>query len=632
MLRGIRKASSNWLGKVIMGAVVAFLVISFAIWGIGDIFRGFGLSNVASIGNIEISIEQFRQTYLDKLQQIGRQIGKPISSDEARERGLDKQILGQMIAEAALDERTRQLGLGITDKAVAVQITKDAAFRGPTGQFDRSQFEQIIRQAGYTEGRFVQEQRQLILRRQLADTVTGDLIVPQALVEAFHHYQTEQRSIDYVVLGAAQAGTIPAPTPEQLSKYFEDHKVEFRAPEYRTTVLIPLSPQEIGMWTPVSDADAKKFYQDHRANYVTPEKRRVRQIVFPNEAEAKAAREKIANGATFESIAKERKLSDQDVDLGLVPKSSIIDPAVADAVFALKVNEVSQPVKGRFGTALVQVTAIEAEKVQPFEEVAPQIRGQIATDRGKNKLFDLRDKIEDERAAGATLKEIADKLKLPSRTVDVDRAGRSPDGSQVQLPAAGQLIPGIFSSGVDVDVDPIQYDKDSLVYYNVTKITPSRERPLKEVKAQVETRWHNDQVADKLKAKADAMIAKLKAGGNLQELATANDLKLESAKDLTRTQPTEAVPPSVLQTVFQTGKGAAATTEAPALQRYVLRVTGISVPPLDAKSPQAKQLTEGVRRSMADAMLGEYLAQLENDIGVSVNQSAVNQAIGGGQQ
>src|SRR5262244_3555243 len=79
MLRGLRKASSNWLGKVVMAAVVGFLIISFGIWGIGDIFRGFGISTVAKVGRTEISIEQFRMRYNEQLQQLGRQVGRPIT-------------------------------------------------------------------------------------------------------------------------------------------------------------------------------------------------------------------------------------------------------------------------------------------------------------------------------------------------------------------------------------------------------------------------------------------------------------------------------------------------------------------------------------------------------------------------
>src|SRR5262249_48976876 len=113
MLRGLHKASATWLGNGLMALVMGFLVISFAIWGIGDIFRGFGRNAVAAIGGTEISIEQFRHFYNDRLQQLGRQVGRPITPDEARARGLDRQLLGQLIAEAALDEQAKKLQLGL---------------------------------------------------------------------------------------------------------------------------------------------------------------------------------------------------------------------------------------------------------------------------------------------------------------------------------------------------------------------------------------------------------------------------------------------------------------------------------------------------------------------------------------
>src|SRR5882762_1427564 len=177
MLRGLRKASSNWLGKAVMAAVVGFLVISFAIWGIGDIFRGFGRSTVAKIGRSEITVEQFRVLYNDRLQQYSRQLGRPI--------GL---------------ERARTLGLNLSDAEVAKQITKDPAFVGPNGQFDRFRFEQTIRNAGYTEARYVAEQRRRLIRRELAGTIASGMNAPKALIEAANRYQNEQRSIEYVLV------------------------------------------------------------------------------------------------------------------------------------------------------------------------------------------------------------------------------------------------------------------------------------------------------------------------------------------------------------------------------------------------------------------------------------------------
>ena len=100
MLRGIRKVSENWLGRTVMAVVMTALAGSFAIWGINDIFHGFGQGTLASVGKTEISTDQFRQTYNDRLQQIGRQLGHPLPPDQASALGLDRQVLGEMIAQA----------------------------------------------------------------------------------------------------------------------------------------------------------------------------------------------------------------------------------------------------------------------------------------------------------------------------------------------------------------------------------------------------------------------------------------------------------------------------------------------------------------------------------------------------
>src|SRR5215468_5111484 len=170
MLRGIRTASANWLGKAVMGVVMGLLIVSFAIWGIGDIFRGFGRSSLAKIGKTEVTIEQFRSIYTDKLQALGRQFGRPITLEQARALGIDRQLVQQIFSEMLLDERVRALRLGISDAEIARRIMQDPGFQGPNGQFDRQRFIDILRNAGFTEQRFIAEQRRNMLRQQLIGT------------------------------------------------------------------------------------------------------------------------------------------------------------------------------------------------------------------------------------------------------------------------------------------------------------------------------------------------------------------------------------------------------------------------------------------------------------------------------
>ena len=157
----MRKASSNWLVKSIMTVVMGVLIISFGVWGIGDIFRGFGQSTLAKIGSTDISIEQFRQTYTDRLQQISRQFGRPLTPDQARAFGVDRQVLQQMVAETTLDEAAHRLGLSQSNEEIMKAITNDPNFKGSNGAFDPVRFAQMIRNFGYSEQRYIAEQRKV---------------------------------------------------------------------------------------------------------------------------------------------------------------------------------------------------------------------------------------------------------------------------------------------------------------------------------------------------------------------------------------------------------------------------------------------------------------------------------------
>src|SRR6266403_6152303 len=144
MLRGMRKASSKLLGKTIMAVVMGVLIVSFGFWGIADIFKGFGQSTLAKVGPTEISVNEFRQIYTDRLQQIGRQFGRPLTADQARAFGFDRQLLQQTIAEAALDEEARRMGLGQSDAETMRMIYADPNFKGLSGNFEPARFQATI--------------------------------------------------------------------------------------------------------------------------------------------------------------------------------------------------------------------------------------------------------------------------------------------------------------------------------------------------------------------------------------------------------------------------------------------------------------------------------------------------------
>jgi peptidyl-prolyl cis-trans isomerase D len=630
MLRGMRKASSNWLGKIIMATVMGVLIVSFGIWGIADIFRGFGQSTLAKIGRTEISAEQFRQIYTDRLQQIGRQFGRPLTSEQARALGFDRQVLQQTIAEITLDEDARRLGLGQSNEETLKLIFSDPNFKGVNGAFDPVRFQTLIRQLGYSEQRFVAEQRRVSLRRQIAGSIAAGLEPSKTQMDVLARFQSEQRSIEYIKLGAAQAGPIDPPSPEALAVYFDERKTLFRAPEYRKMSFLAITPEEIGKWTEVSDDDAKKAFEQRRDKLSTPERREVQQIIFPNADEAAAARNRIASGLSFDELAKERGLSQSDVDLGLIAKSAIGDPAIADAAFSLASGEISQPAQGRFGVALVKVGKIEPGTTPTYENVATQIKRDIANERARAKVGELRDKMEDERGGGASVVEAAQKLGLAAVTVEtVDRSGRTPNGQPVaNIPRGLDVVSQAFNSDVGVDNDPISFG-GGYVWYDVLGITPSRERDLDEVKDQVEPRWRADQISSRLRDKAIDMVQKLDQGGKLADEAAAAGLSVETANGFKRDASLPGLNAGVVAASFRTPKDTAGQTPDTGTNGWIVfRVTDITVPPVDLASDDIKKLKETIQRAQTDEQIAQYIAKLESEIGTSVNETAFAQVTG----
>ncbi|MEA2983403.1 MAG: peptidyl-prolyl cis-trans isomerase [Alphaproteobacteria bacterium] len=617
-----------------MGVVLGLIAVSFGIWGIGDIFRGFGTSTVATVGRTEIRVDTFRQLYQDRLQQLGRQFNRPILPDQAKALGLDRQVLGEVIAETALDDRARAMRLNVSDAEVARQVTINPGFKGINGQFDRNRFEQGLRNIGYTEARFLSEQRKIALRQQLLGTVSGEPPVPKTALEAFNRFQNEERTIEYVSLGPTQAGTLAEPTPEVLAKYFEERKAAFRAPEYRKITVVVLTPQDLASRIEVPEADLKKAYADRKARYETPERRHLKQIVFPNIDEAKAAADRLARGTTFEALAAERGLKETDIDLGTVAKSAVVDRDVADAAFALQTGAVSAPIQGRFGIAIVKVDAIEAGKTRPFEDVVGELKRDMQNERAKNEITNVQEKIEDERLGGATLADAARKFNLKPRVIEaIERDGKDAQGNPVaDLPQNVDVLNAAFSAEVHGENEPLRVPGNGgYVWFDVDAITPARDRPLAEVKDQVVARWRDDEIATRLKAKAAEMLDKIKGGTSFADAAAADKLKIEWRPGIKRSGPPTGLTPAAVTEVFKTPQDSVGSVEANPTERIVFRVTEIKVAPLDPEAADAKRIDEALRARVTEDLIAQYLAHVQGEIGVSVNQTALNQAAGGAQ-
>ena len=437
MLTSMRKATESLIGKAIMALVFGLIIFAFAVWGSREDFRGLGSNKIASVGGYPIAPQEFHDAYQTMMQQYQRQMKIGLTNAQAHAMGLDVQTLGRLIADKALDVQALSLGLAISDQTIAEAVRNDPRLKDPSGAFSRDRFDQVLRDSGLSERGFIAEQRNTDLRQQIGVSLVDGLTAPKALVEALARFDAQTRAVDAIALPPSAAGEIPAPTPEQLQNFYNDRKSSYRAPEYRAVNVVSVTPTTLAKPAEVTDDDARALYEKVKdSRFGAPERRKLQQIVFPNEAEADDALAKIKAGASFDDIAKARNLTDKDIDLGDVTRAGVFDKAIADAGFALPPGGVSEVVKGAFGPAIVRVTQITPASIKPYEEVAAELKKEIAVGRAANDVLAIHDKIEDARVSGKSLTEAAQAVGLDARAIPaVDAQGRDKSG------AAGRGLP-----------------------------------------------------------------------------------------------------------------------------------------------------------------------------------------------
>jgi peptidyl-prolyl cis-trans isomerase D len=630
MLGSMRNAAQGIVGKAIMTVVMGLIIVSFVIWGVGDMLRGFTSSTVASVGSEKISAQDYHFAYERLLQQYQRRLRQPFTNEQARAIGLDREVLQRLLSEAAIDEEARKLGLNVSDEALRAMIVSNPNFRDKSGAFDPQKFESALRDNDMNERMFVLDLHKTALRQFIVAALTAGVAAPKAEVKVEADFEGQTRSIDYFVLPASAAGEIPQPSEETLKSYFNDRKVQYRAPEYRAMDIISLEPETLANPNEVTDADAQAAYdkvagKDPR--YGSPEKRDLQQILFPNEADAEAAEARIKAGASFEDIVKERNLKPEETDIGEMTKDAIIDKGEADAVFALPQGGVSDVLKSQFGPVIVRVRSITPSTVKPFAEVAQEIKRQVSASRAGDKIQAIHDKIEDARVSGKSLAEAAKDAGLTSQTIPaVDAQGLDPNGKPVSLPDKTDLLRAAFASDVGLDEAPLQTRDNGFVWFSISKIDPSHDRSFDEAKAEVEAQWRAEEVDKGLSAKADDLVKQLRAGGTVGDVAKSVGAEAKTAADIHRDD--KSLPEAVVAAIFREpadGQGSAASPDG----RAVFKITADKTPPVDFADLRVKEMAKQLDASTRDGLLDQYVAALRRSLGVVVHPEVLQSAEGG---
>lgn len=625
MLDSLRKAAGTWVAKLLL----ILLVLSFAVWGISGQFLGGAGNSVVSVGDTDVSINEYRLAYDRQVSVMSQQFGTRLTREQATALGIDNQVLAQLVAGAVLDEQAGEMQLGLSRDRLAQLTAEDQAFQGPDGRFNRQQFDFVLRQVGMRPEDYLRNREQVAIRQQIVEAVSDGMKTPEAYLRAFALYRGEDRTVEFVAIPRSVVEPVPEPTDQQLSSFFDGRKADYAAPEYRKISYVKLEPTDIADEAAITDEAVQDYYDSNIARYTQPERRRIEQLVFPSEEAARAARERIAAGAGFEATVAAEGKTLQDVELGTFQKDRVADPAIAEAAFVLEQGEVSDVVRGSFGHLLLRVTEITPATVRPLSEVATEIRRDLALDEASRVLLDVHDSYEDARAGGETMQEAAARLKLRVVTVDaVDSQGRAPDGSDVSLPERAALVREAFETDIGVENPPLSIGAAGFLFYEVEGITPARDRALDEVRDRVVADWKQQEAATRLAARAEELRKQVADGKPLAEVAEELDLELQTKRGLRRESDDVDLGRAGASAAFGVAQGEAGLVAGPQDGAQILfRVTEVFAPASAGPEAVPEQTQEALASGLADDLLDQLVARLQAQYGVTVNRTAINQAL-----
>lgn len=628
MLGILRNAAGTWVAK----ALLILLVLSFAVWGIsGQLAGSFaGHDAVITAGGTKVSINEYRLAYDRQISVMSQQFGQRISREQATALGLDNQVLAQLVSGAVLDEQARKLGLGLSKDRLAQLTHEDPAFKGPGGKFDRRTFDYMLQQAGMRPEDYLRDRAQEAVRQQIVEAVSDGLKVPDTFFKAVALYRGEDRTVDYLILPKSLVEPIEAPSDSALSSYFEENKKTYGAPEYRKFSYVKLEPEDIMDLSGVTDQQVSDDYNKNKGRYTTPEMRTIEQIVFKTPDAAKAALGSLQTGATFDKIAAAEGKTPADTLLGTLAKDNVADKAVADAAFALNVNEVSPVVQGAFGSVLLRVTDIKPELVKPLAEVSAHIRKDLALGEASRILLDVHDNYEDIRASGSTLTQAAEKLKLKVVTIDaIDRTGQRPDGTIVEdLPESPELIKAAFEAEPGTENPDLTTANNGFVFYEVDSITPARDRTLDEVRQKVVADWTAAETTKRLAAKASELEKRLEAGTTLDVIAGELKLEKKTKRGVKREADDVDFGKEGAATMFGEGEGGIGLIPSPTGDGQILyKIAEVFEPAGADASSVPDDAQKSFTSGMSNDLLGQLVAQLQTQYDVRIDQTAIAQAM-----
>jgi peptidyl-prolyl cis-trans isomerase D len=578
---------------------------------------GSRISSIGKVGEEPIPVTSYAQSLRNTIQNISRQIGRQLTSQEISAYGLQSEALENVVSSAALSNEAKRLKISVGDDLVAEEIIATPTFTSVNGKFDKEAYEFALENSGLDTKEYELQTRKAIARSLIEGAVASGTKTPSSHAMTLIKFAREERSFDWASIDKKLLSTQAInPTIDQLKAYYDKNNILYTAPLSRKLTYVLLSPEMLADRIVVSQSELKDEYKSQPDRFNKPARRIIDRIIFDSVKTARTVKDQLdKEEVSFTKVAEDRGLTQTDIDLGDIEKGQL-DKDIDDLLFNASEVGIYGPIDTNLGPALFQINAIIDPQNTSFEDAAEELTAEYVSIESRKLINEMITDIDDLLAQGLTLEEIAKETAMELEKISYDNTTENGiaayDGFRAEalkvkiggFPELRELSDGgVFALRLDDLIEPAL-------------------RPFETVKDQVATDWSASEDKKSLLKLADTLIIKLDNGETFESL----NLNAESVSSITRNKYIEGIPAQLLEELFsnKTGKTSKIDNGDTVL---LARLNDISE--FNSETDESKELLSQVGIQLSNQVTGDLLrlfaSALKDRDGVILNQNAVNQ-------
>ncbi|MFS4579852.1 SurA N-terminal domain-containing protein [Phaeobacter sp. C3_T13_0] len=606
MATGMKKISNTFVW-ILMG----MLIIGLA--GFGAVNFTGSMTSVAEVGDQEVTVDDYARELQREQRALEAQTGQRMPIAQMTALGLDRVVLGRLIAIAALDQESADLGLSIGDENLFDEISQIPAFQDGSGAFDRDTYQYALENIGLTEAAFEADLRRESARTMVQGAIMAGTVMPDTLRNTLTDYVGARRSFDWLTVGEdSVALTAVEPTETELRTYYEENIDQFTLPRTKVITYAALRPDALLDEIEIDAAALEQLFTDRSDEYQVPERRLVERLVFANTESAESAKAQLdINGTTFEALVADRGLSLPDVDLGDVTIGDLGSAGLD--VFSAEVGTVVGPLDSDLGPALFRINGRLEARVTILDDVRDELRAELASDRARRLIETRAEEINDMLAGGATLEELLDEPGMELGKIDWHNG--STDGI-----AAYDGFRTAASAVTAEDFPEVAFLEDgSLFAIRLDEELEPRPEPFADATDKLRAAWKTQRLQNALKAEAERLAEILRGGQTLPEGS-----EMTSETGLTRGAYIDAAPQQLMARVFDLTEGEIAVV-TDGTSAVVVRLN--ETLPVD-DSPEMSALSDAMAtqldQALAQALFEAFVQDAQTRAAPRIDPQALN--------